>query len=227
MRVFLAFLVVCLAGNAVAQGTVHQSRQFDSPALGQPLAYSIYLPEGYGDASAPFPVLYLLHGRGGGETDWIKAGGVGRTADRLIASGRIAPLVIVMPDGSDSWYVNSKARGGPGDFETAIGKDLEAYIETAYKIHTDREGRAIAGLSMGGCLALRLAEQRPGDVDALVLVNPAVNVERFDLKLVPVLKWLLPSMPGIGNDIKRPGQDELGYKRTPLKALASQLPSVC
>ncbi|MCD9197531.1 alpha/beta hydrolase [Aeromicrobium wangtongii] len=82
---------------------------------------------------------------------------------------------------------------------------------------------AVAGLSMGGCLALRLAQQRPSDVDALVLVNPAVNVKRFDVKLVPALQWVIPSMPGIGNDIKMPGQDEIGYDRTPLKALASQL----
>lgn len=81
----------------------------------------------------------------------------------------------------------------------------------------------VAGLSMGGCLALRLAEQRPADVDALVLVNPAVNVKRLDIKLVPVLQWIVPSMPGIGNDIKKPGQDEVGYDRTPLKALASQV----
>lgn len=81
----------------------------------------------------------------------------------------------------------------------------------------------VAGLSMGGCLALRLAQQRPDDIDALVLVNPAVNVKRFDIKLVPLLQWVVPSMPGIGNDIKMPGQDEVGYDRTPLKALASQL----
>jgi carboxylesterase len=81
----------------------------------------------------------------------------------------------------------------------------------------------VAGLSMGGCLALRLAEQRPDDVAALVLVNPAVNVARLDVKLVPALQWIVPSMAGIGNDIKLAGQDEIGYTRTPLKALASQL----
>jgi carboxylesterase len=81
----------------------------------------------------------------------------------------------------------------------------------------------VAGLSMGGCLALRLAEQRGPDVDGLVLVNPAVHVKRLDIKLVPALQWVVPSMPGIGNDIKKPGQDEIGYDRTPLKALASQV----
>ena len=81
----------------------------------------------------------------------------------------------------------------------------------------------VAGLSMGGCLALKLAEDRPADVSAVVLVNPAINLRRFDLKLVPVLKLVLPSMPGIGNDIKKPGADEIGYDKTPLRALASQL----
>ncbi len=79
----------------------------------------------------------------------------------------------------------------------------------------------VGGLSMGGCLALRLAEQHPEAVDAVVVVNPAVASRRKDLKLVPLLQHVLPSMPGIGNDIKRPGTDEYGYTRTPLKALAS------
>ncbi|WP_456698083.1 alpha/beta hydrolase [Aeromicrobium sp. P5_D10] len=92
---------------------------------------------------------------------------------------------------------------------------------TELRAHCDHV--VVAGLSMGGCLALRLAQQRPDDVAALVLVNPAVNVKRFDIKLVPLLQWIVPSMPGIGNDIKLAGQDEIGYDKTPLKALASQL----
>jgi carboxylesterase len=104
---------------------------------------------------------------------------------------------------SDDWY---------GELDAAL-TDLRSRCERV----------AVAGLSMGGCLALRLAQQRPDDVDALVLVNPAIHLRRFDLRLVPVLQHLLPSMPGIGNDIKKSGADEIGYDRTPLKALASQL----
>lgn len=81
----------------------------------------------------------------------------------------------------------------------------------------------VAGLSMGGCLALRLAEQRPDDVDALILVNPAVNLDNKALAIIPALKFILPAIPGIGNDIKKPGMDEKGYDKTPLRALASQL----
>lgn len=174
MKVLLAFVVICLAGSALAEGTVHSSRQFDSVALGHPLAYSIYLPEGYGDASASYPVMYLLHGLGGGETDWINAGGAARTANRLIASGTIAPMVIVMPDGASSWYVNSRERGGPGDFETAIGHDLQDHIEETYNVRNDRAGRAIAGLSMGGFGALRFAMLTPERYMSAVSLSGAI-----------------------------------------------------
>ncbi|MFY0408865.1 alpha/beta hydrolase [Solicola sp. PLA-1-18] len=79
----------------------------------------------------------------------------------------------------------------------------------------------VGGLSMGGGLALRLAEQRPDDVDALALVNPAVQSADKRLLAVPLLRHLLPSIPGIGNDVKKPGVDEGGYDRTPLHALHS------
>jgi carboxylesterase len=79
----------------------------------------------------------------------------------------------------------------------------------------------VGGLSMGACLALRLAEERPHDVTGLVLVNPAVASENKQLMLLPVLHRFVPSRPGIGNDIKKGGADEIGYDRTPLRALNS------
>jgi carboxylesterase len=103
-------------------------------------------------------------------------------------------------------------------------QDWYSTVDDALSELTERCDRvAVCGLSMGGALAMRLAQLRPDDVDALVLVNPVVGVKNWQLKLVPALKWLVPSTPGIGNDIKKPGGDEVGYDRTPLKALASQL----
>jgi carboxylesterase len=78
----------------------------------------------------------------------------------------------------------------------------------------------VFGLSMGGTLALRLAEQHP-DIAGLVLVNPSVTTLRKDAVLLPVLSRLLPSMPGIGSDISKPGVTELAYPRLPLRAAAS------
>ncbi|HEY9408523.1 MAG TPA: alpha/beta fold hydrolase [Jiangellaceae bacterium] len=80
----------------------------------------------------------------------------------------------------------------------------------------------VAGLSMGGCLALRLAEDHPAVVDGLVLVNPAVAHGDPRLYALPVLRHLVPSFPGISNDIAKPGQDEHAYDRNPLHALHSQ-----
>ena len=76
----------------------------------------------------------------------------------------------------------------------------------------------VMGLSMGGTLAIRLAEQRPGDVAGLVLVNPSLLTTRPDRHLLPLLQLLLPSWTPIGSDIKKPGVTELAYDRLPLKA---------
>jgi carboxylesterase len=79
----------------------------------------------------------------------------------------------------------------------------------------------VMGLSMGGTLALRLAEQRPGDVDGLVLVNPSLDSTDRRVALVPLLKHVVASAPAIANDIMKPGVDEGAYPRTPLRPLDS------
>ena len=79
----------------------------------------------------------------------------------------------------------------------------------------------VMGLSMGGTLALRLAEQHPDLVDGLVLVNPSVHTENPVARFLPVLKRVVPTMKAISNDVARTGVTELAYGRTPLRALHS------
>lgn len=79
----------------------------------------------------------------------------------------------------------------------------------------------VFGLSMGGTLGLRLAEERGADVAGLVLVNPSVTTTRKDAKLLPMLSRIVPAMPPIANDIAKPGQRELAYGRLPVRAAAS------
>ena len=81
----------------------------------------------------------------------------------------------------------------------------------------------VCGLSMGGALTLRLAEEHGEDISGIVLVNPAVHTERMDRHLLPVVKRLVGSFPGISNDIAKPGMDEVAYDRTPLKAAHSMM----
>ena len=79
----------------------------------------------------------------------------------------------------------------------------------------------VMGLSMGGSLTLRLAEQHGDAIRGIVLVNPAVHSERPDRFALPVIRHFVPSFPGVSNDIAKPGMDEVAYDRMPLKAAHS------
>lgn len=103
-------------------------------------------------------------------------------------------------------------------------RDWYAEVRRAYDELGERCDLVVAaGLSMGGTLVLRLAEDLPAEAKlaGLLLVNPALGTRRKDARLVRYVAWAVPSQPGIGNDIKRTGVLEHGYDRTPLKALAS------
>lgn len=78
----------------------------------------------------------------------------------------------------------------------------------------------VMGLSMGGSMALRLAENNP-DIAGIVVVNAAVHTERPDRHLLPYIRRVVPAFPGITNDIKKPGVDEGGYTKIPLQAAYS------
>jgi carboxylesterase len=101
--------------------------------------------------------------------------------------------------------------------------DWYGEVERAFDELRDRSRQVFAmGLSMGGTLALRLAEQRPAEVAGLVLVNPSLGSERKDVKYaLPLLHRVVPSLAGIGSDIRKPGVTELAYGRTPLRAMHS------
>jgi carboxylesterase len=78
-----------------------------------------------------------------------------------------------------------------------------------------------AGLSMGGTLVTRLAEQHPDGLAGLILVNPAYSTKRVDAKFAPYIAWAVRSRPSIGGDIKKPGVEEPAGDRTPVVAFAS------
>lgn len=108
------------------------------------------------------------------------------------------------------------------DMNHTTWNDWYAEVDTAFTQLLARCASVfVCGLSMGGTLALRLAQQHGPDVAGLVLVNPSVTTERRDAGLLPVLSRVVPAMPGIANDIKKPGETELAYRRLPLRAAAS------
>ncbi len=97
-----------------------------------------------------------------------------------------------------------------------------AAIEGAYlELHERCDTVFACGLSMGGTLVTRLAEQHPDGIAGLVLVNPAYGTKRLDAKLAPYFARLIRSRPAIGGDIKKPGVEEQAADRTPVIAFAS------
>lgn len=108
------------------------------------------------------------------------------------------------------------------DMNRSTWQDWYGEIERAFsQLRAENDAVVVCGLSMGGALVLRLAADHPSEVAGVVVVNPAVASSRRDVKLLPVLKHLIPAMPGIGSDIKKEGVVEAAYRHTPLKAAHS------
>ncbi len=155
---------VMVAPAAAADAAPSQVREFEhlaSRALGRDLVYALYLPPNYDRGDRRYPALYLLHGVDGNHLEWLRTGHLRETLDQMIGDGQLEPMVVVMPDGGNSWYVNSKSAGGPGDYETAIAGDLVNHIDATLRTRPDRWSRGVGGLSMGGFGALHLAFREP------------------------------------------------------------------
>jgi S-formylglutathione hydrolase FrmB len=153
-----------IAPPLVAQapgGRVLEGRTFQSPALGREWAYTVYLPPGYEGDERAYPSFYLLHGYGGEHTNWARYGDAAMTADSLIAAGAIPPVILVMPDGQNSYWVDSDAGSGFGAVETALVQDLVPHVDRTYRTIPLRRARMIGGLSMGGYGAVHLALKHP------------------------------------------------------------------
>jgi carboxylesterase len=103
-------------------------------------------------------------------------------------------------------------------------EDWSGCVDAAFReLHESCERVVVCGLSMGGALALQLAQGHGPRISGLVLVNPAVKFDDPRTLLLPVLKHVVGSLRAIGNDIKKEGVTELAYTRTPLRAAHSQL----
>ncbi|SOD74371.1 esterase/lipase [Jatrophihabitans sp. GAS493] len=132
-------------------------------------------------------------------------------AEHLAAQGYTVRLPL-LPGHGTSWQ----------DMNTTTWQDWYATIEAAYDELAARCDQVfVCGLSMGGTLVTRLAEEKGDAVAGVVLVNPAYATERKDAALAKYISWLVKSMPGIASDIKKPGVTEPGYDRTPVKAFVS------
>ncbi|HMA46696.1 MAG TPA: alpha/beta hydrolase-fold protein, partial [Frankiaceae bacterium] len=119
----------------------------------------VYLPPGYLDSGLAYPVIYLLHGGGGDQADWIVSGQVPAIMDAAIAADAAAAAIVVTPDGTDAqWYDNID---GSLQNQRYVLDYLIPYVDRHFRTIATREGRAIDGLSNGGYGATHLAAEAP------------------------------------------------------------------
>jgi len=136
----------------IERGTI-ETVEYKSESIGTIRKATVYLPPKY-DASRKYPVLYLLHGIGGDETEWLQ-GVPNIILDNLIADGKAVDMIIVMPNGraqeNDSREGNVMASFPAfAQFDKDLIGSLIPFIESKYSVVSDKMHRAIAGLSMGG-----------------------------------------------------------------------------
>lgn len=169
--ILLLFPFFCWAQS----GILKESLSVKSQILAKEVKYSIYLPSDYESSNRSYPVLYLLHGYGDDETGWTQFGSMQHIADETINSGKAPQMIIVMPDASATWYLNSF--DGKVRYEDFLVKEFIPQIESIYRIRSKKEFRAVAGLSMGGFGTLLLATKHPEMFSAAAPLSASVRTD--------------------------------------------------
>jgi enterochelin esterase-like enzyme len=135
-----------------------EDRTFASRTLARQMPYMTFLPPGYdANVAARYPVLYMLHGMSGSDHEWRDLG-LFTQADTLMTSRDVRPMIIVLPQGDDSYWVDHV--GGPA-WGTYTVRDVVSEIEGRYRTLAERDRRAVGGLSMGAHGALQLSLNFP------------------------------------------------------------------
>ncbi|MBP7503845.1 MAG: esterase family protein [Prolixibacteraceae bacterium] len=159
--------------SGIPQGKI-DTLSYPSETVGTTRKALIYTPPGY-SADQKYPVLYLLHGIGGDEKEWLNGGHPEVILDNLYAEGKLAPMIVVMPNGramkddraTGNIFSRDKVEAF-ATFEKDLLHDLIPFVESHFPVVKDRENRAIAGLSMGGGQSLNFGL---GNLDAFAWVG--------------------------------------------------------
>ncbi len=179
---FLLFAVV-FAVSAQAQSEVKQLT-VKSKILGVEKNYSIYLPDGYEKSGKNYPVLYLLHGAKGVHTSWVeeKYGNMQAITDKTIANGGAKEMIVVMPDASGKGEKNAGKDMGYFNVEgwrymDFFFEEFIPHIDKKFRTIATKEGRAIAGLSMGGGGSVVYAQKHPEMFNAAYSTSGLLNLQ--------------------------------------------------
>lgn len=181
MKKKILFTITCLMLLSMTQaqspnhGKVLESLAFESKLMGRAVNYTIYLPPDYETSERRYPVVYLLHGYTDDDTGWLQFGEAPYIADDAIANREIPPMIIVMPDGGVTWYLNDVS--GKNPYADMFAEEFIPFIDKTYRTRANREFRGISGLSMGGFGALHTAMRNPDLFSACAAFSSGVYTD--------------------------------------------------
>jgi enterochelin esterase-like enzyme len=186
---FLFCIVICTLSAISQQGKVIEEQTVKSTIRGKNVRYTIYLPPDYETSQRSYPVVYLLHGYTDDHTGWLQFGEINRYMNTGIAEGKLPPMIIVMPNGDSTFYINSF--DGKDKFEDFFVKEFIPSIEKSYRIKSEKRFRGIAGLSMGGYGTLVYALKYPQLFVAAAPLSAAVLDDSAFVRF-PAQSWNQP-----------------------------------
>ena len=157
--------------------------EYSSPIVGEYIPVLVYLPPCYSEEEQ-YPALYLLHGKPQDENHWLILG-VDQIVDRMQADGKMAGLIIVMPEQPEPLF--SQTDGGPGSYEGEFLSTLIPFIEARYQVDARPERRAVAGISRGGVWALEIGFTHPDLFEGAGALSPALNVNEARPEFDPLM----------------------------------------
>ena len=155
----LPFAFFAMIASTQPMGKVVETQTIQSKVLSKNVNYTVYLPADYSTSQRTYPVVYLLHGFTDDNTGWLQFGEINRFADKAIADGIIPPMIIVMPNGDSSFYINSY--DGKENYEDFFVNEFMPAVEKEFRIKAEKKYRGVAGLSMGGYGTLIYALKHP------------------------------------------------------------------
>lgn len=194
--------------NDVPHGTLTKV-WYQSPQAGMDRRVTVYLPAGYEQSKAKYPVLYLLHGSGGDENAWSELGRAAQILDNLIAEGKAVPMIVVMPNGvvrnPSAPEVNETNMFQPTmtnsrDQDTRPFEDefptIRAFVEKTFRVKKGQYNTAVAGLSMGGRHSFAISRRYPGTIGYVGMFSGAGSGPENEKELAalfaakPKLYWI-------------------------------------
>lgn len=187
----------------VSRGKVMEGLTLQSKTLNKTLRYTIYLPFDYETSNRYYPVVYLLHGYTDNDKGWIQFGEANLLADEAIANRKIPPMILVMPDGGVSWYINNYDNSL--QYEDFFIQEFIPFIESKYRIRKEKRYRGVCGLSMGGYGSLVYALKHPDLFAACAALSPALYTAE-EITQFSEERWQRTESIVYGPDLKGKGR---------------------